>query len=110
METGIYDLNITQHSTYSKVFTCTDKDDIVIDLTDYTADLIIKSSLASTTPILSLSETDGLTLGADGTITVAIAATSTATLTLDKMWYYLELTTGATVTRPLQGDVYLSKR
>lgn len=110
MDTAIYDLKITQHSTYGKVFTVTDNDNTPVDLSSYTADLIIKSSVASSTPILSLSETDGLTLGADGTITVAITATSTGLLTFDKAWYYLELVTGSTVTRPLQGDVYLNKR
>ena len=111
MDTGIYDLKLTQYADYSKIFTCYDADNSLTDLTGYTADLAIRDKQIGTTTLLSLDETSGITLGGTlGTIQIDIASSTSSTLTSNKYWYYLELHTGTITERLLQGDVYINLR
>lgn len=83
-----------------------------VDLTSFTARMMIRGSIDDTDPLVTLTtENGGITLGsADGTITLLITATATAALTFDTAVYDLELVDGSgVVTRLLSGNVTLSK-
>lgn len=88
-----------------------------VNLTGYTAKLQIRSSHDSKAIILELSTSNGrITLGTGGNFTTGainlfISATDTAQLSVcDKVKpvYDLEMTSGSTVSRILQGNVIIS--
>ena len=102
-----YNLNIDAGATYQLTVTWNDSNGDPIDLTSYTARMKLKSAYGGTT-LVSLTDTDGLTLGgALGTIAIVIADTLTATLagtSHTKGVYDLEVeSAGGVTTRILEG-------
>ena len=98
-----------QGETFTRTITWK-TDDVPVDLTGYTAAMQVRSSYSSTTAVVSLTTSNGgLTLGgAAGTIEVFISAVATSAIPAGNYVYDLELTTGTTVTRLLEGQFYVS--
>jgi hypothetical protein len=100
-----YDLTIQQGATFSIVATWAGSNGSAVNLTGYTAAMTLRDSYAATGTVLYLASGSGITLGGTaGTITITAAATATAALAAPSTGVYdLELTTGATVYRLLEG-------
>lgn len=105
MPAGTYNIVCDQGSTLSRVITWKNSSGTPINLTSYTARMQVRDGYSATSSLLSLTtENGGITLGgALGTITLVASATDTAALTPDQYVYDLEMITGSTVTRLLQG-------
>ena len=75
------------------------------NLTGYTATMTVKPFTNSTTTTLLASTSNGrITLGgSNGQVTVTVDATTTGDIAAGRYVYDLVLTTGATVTRVLEG-------
>lgn len=106
-----FDFEIKQGSTLSFYLLWKDNADAVISLSGYTARMKIKAFPGSSTTILSLTSSSGLTItGASGRIDVLISATQTAAMDFTSVYYDLEVEDGGgVVTRLLQGTVSLNK-
>jgi hypothetical protein len=105
------DIAIFQGATFNQtLYYETGDPSAPVNLTGYTAKMQIRSTPQSKALILELSSpSSGITLGGSaGSITLAISATTTAALSAQEAVYDLELTTGSTVTRILQGNVIIS--
>lgn len=103
------DIAIQQGATKSLLLTWVDNTKAPVDLSAYTARLKIRPTWGSSTTHSSLTESSGITLASGSpNITIAWTATQTAALT---GWlrgvYDLELVSGATVTRLIEGFVTL---
>jgi len=106
MSAGLYTLTIEQGATLSLVLTYKDSAGNLVNLTGYTARMMLRSSFTAASSILSLTtENSRIALGgAAGTITLTISATDTAALSAPQSGVYdLELVSGSTVTRLIQG-------
>ena len=105
MAAGTYNIVCDQGATLSRVITWKNSAGTPINLTSYTARMQVRERYDATTTLLSLTtENGGITLGgALGTITLVADATATAAFTPDQYVYDLEMITGSTVTRLLQG-------
>ena len=106
MSAGLYTLTIEQGATLSLVLTYKDSAGNLVNLTGYTARMMLRSSFTAASNILSLTtENSRIALGgAAGTITLTISATDTAALSAPQSGVYdLELVSGSTVTRLIQG-------
>lgn len=106
MPAGTYNIVADQGSTLSRVITWKNSAGTPINLTGYTARLQVRDNYSAASSLLTLTtENGGIALGgALGTITLNATATQTAALTADQYVYDLELVTGATVTRLVQGS------
>lgn len=94
METGNYNITARQGSTFNLNFTI-DTDGTVWNLTGYTAAMQVRKATTSSTAILSLTSTSGITLGgAAGTVAVTASASTLASLPVGTWVYDLELTSG----------------
>lgn len=106
MSAGLYTLTIEQGATLSLVLTYKDSSGNLVNLTGYTARMSLRSTFDAAAAILSLTtENSRISLGgAAGTITLTVSATDTAALTAPQSGVYdLELVSGSTVTRLIQG-------
>ena len=95
-------LRIEKGATFSLTLTLT-QDDAALDLTGYTAAAQMRETLASTdsqafTVAISSPATGGI-------ITVSLTAVQTAALEYETGFWDLEITSGAVVTRLLEGAV-----
>ena len=112
MAAGRYDITIEQGATFSLPISYKDSTGSVVDLSDpdeYTSRMMIKESAGGTT-IKSLTNGSGMTLAASGNnIVVDISATDTASMDFDNAVDDLEIVSGSTVTRVLEGKVKLSR-
>lgn len=89
---AIYNFEIEQDSAFHRVMTWKDQDDNPIDLTNGTATLIARVNESDASPVLSLSNGNGLTLGGTaGTITIDISDTDTDALTFNSARYTLKV-------------------
>ena len=110
MSAATTNLIIDQGATWNITFTYKNSNG-PIDLTGYTAALQLRTNYdaisTSASEFLSLSSpTNGIVLGGtSGTIAVTAPATQTAALTAGEYVYDLELTSGSTVTRLVQGRI-----
>lgn len=111
MKPGTYDFTIYQGATFGRVLTWKDENDVAVNLTGYTARMMIRESVDASSAFITLTtENGGITLGgAAGTITLSISATATAAITQSQGVYDLELVVGSIVTRLLEGSVAISK-
>lgn len=79
-----------------------------IDLTSYTARLMIKDEVDGDNTYVSITSGAGqIVLGADGTIVFNVAAAATAAWTWEYGYYDLELTVGGIVTTIVAGRIHL---
>jgi len=110
MAAGRYDITIEQGATFSLPISYKDSTGSVLNLSSgYTSRMMIKESAGGTT-IKSLTNGSGMTLAASGNnIVVDISATDTASMDFDNAVYDLEIESGSTVTRVLEGKVRLSR-
>jgi hypothetical protein len=111
MTAGTYDITIEQGATYSQVFTWKDANRASINLTGYTARMQARESVDTASTFIALTtENSGIALGgAAGTITLAMTAAATSSLTVFSGFYDLELISGSgIVTRLLQGSLTVS--
>lgn len=78
-----------------------------VDLTDYTARMMIRTGPEAADALLSLTQAAGITLGgAAGTIVVTLTAAQTATLPARKLVFDLELVSaGGVVTNIARGEI-----
>lgn len=122
MAAGRYSFVIEQGATTNFELRYTDSTGTPVDLTGCQARMQIRPNVASTDILLSLSsslQSDGTGLNfsgssnlnppTSGTIAVYISATTSSLLSFDQAVYDLELVSGTTVTRLLEGQVKLSK-
>jgi hypothetical protein len=81
-----------------------------VDLTGYTARMHLRRRVGDEDPAVELTtENDGITLGGTaGTIDLLISAADTADLASGRYVYDLELVTGSTVRRLLEGTITVS--
>ena len=100
---GLYDLVCPQGASFDKTFTWT-IGGTAVNLTGYTAAMQVRVGFDTATTLVSLTNGSGITLGGTaGTIGVAISAAVTTVLDAGSYAYDLELYSGSTVTRLLQG-------
>ena len=99
-----YNLVCEQATTFNFQFTIKN-DSTPWNLTNYTAVMTVRPFVgASTTTVVASTANGRITLGgALGTVTVNIDATTTGGIAASRYSYDLVLTTGATVTRILEG-------
>ena len=99
-----YNLVCEQATTFNFQFTIKN-DSTPWNLTNYTAVMTVRPFVgASTTTVVASTANGRITLGgALGTVTVNIDATTTGGIAAGRYAYDLVLTTGATVTRILEG-------
>jgi hypothetical protein len=120
MSAGTYNIVAEQGATYSKLFTLTNSAGDPIDLTGYTARLQVREKYSSEVKLLDLTtENSGITLGgAAGTVAVLATATQMAAIIVPDLpgtppkrsaVYDLELITGSTITRLLQGKFDITR-
>ena len=124
MAAGTYSFTIEQGTTVDFELQYTDVNDLPINLTGYSGRMQIKSGFANDKPITytSLSSSrypDGTGLNfngssgtkplSSGSIGIYISAVSSSAYTFAKAKYDLELISGSTVTRILEGVISLSK-
>ena len=117
MAAGQYNFTIEQGATLKKQFTYKDSAGAEVDLTNYDARMQIRSSIGSGDKIADLDNDTkgGLRILAatgssvSGTIELHIHADSSSLYTFDQAVYDLEIHSGDTVTRLLQGRIKLSK-
>lgn len=100
---------IVQSTDFSRIFTWRDENDVLINLTGYSARFIIRNEVDSSTALVTLTSSPaaGVTLGgAAGTITIAIDDAVTALLPLGELVWGLQLT-GTTGLKDLllHGDI-----
>lgn len=106
---GRYDPVIEQGATWSRTATYRDSSKALVNLSGYTSRMQIRRAPGATDTLVSLTDGQGITLGgAAGTIVMALTATQTAALPAGTWWYDLELVSGATVIRLLEGRVTVS--
>lgn len=99
-----YNLVCEQATTFNFVFTIKNGS-TPWDLTSYTGVMTVKPFLNSTSTTLSATTANGrMTLGGiAGSVTVSVDASTTGDISAGRYVYDLTLTTGATVTRILEG-------
>lgn len=103
---GTLNLTLAQGSTWSVTLTYKDANGAAINLSGYSAAMQVRVSHAATSTVLSLTSGSGITLGgAAGTITISVTAIATAAIEAGTYVYDLELVTGATVTRLIEGSL-----
>ena len=107
-----HNLYIYRGATLSEAVTWKDENSVPIDLTGFTARMHMRETLEAATPFLTLTtENGGIALGGvAGTIDIIASATATSAITATEGVYDLELiaSDGITVTRLLEGVVFIS--
>ncbi len=122
MAAGKYSFTVEQGSTTSFQVVYKDANGTPVNLSGYHARMQIRETKDSSTVICSLSsslDADGTGLNlsgsagtlplSSGSIGIYISAASSSGFSFDTAYYDLELVTGITVTRLLQGSVKLDK-
>ena len=104
---GIYNIICDQGSTFSRQLTWNDSAGSAVNLTGYTARMDVRTSIdAAGAAVLSLTTTNGRIVlgGTAGTINLTAEATATQVVESGNYVYDLELVSGSTVTRLVQGS------
>jgi hypothetical protein len=107
---GQYDFTIKQGATFQYNMIWKDSDGVAIDLDGYTARMQIRKDYEKELYIELTTENDRITLNNEtGHIDLYISAADTEDLDFKKGRYDLELITGTTVYRILEGIVLLNR-
>lgn len=124
MAAGKYSFIIEQGSTLNFEVQYKDSTSTPVDLSGYSGKMQIRSGFADSNPTtyitlssslasdgtgLNFSGSNGSTPLSSGSIGIYISAFSSSAFTFDNAYYDLEITSGTTVTRLLEGQVKLSK-
>jgi hypothetical protein len=124
MAAGNYSFTIEQGVTVDFEVQYTDNNNVPIDLTGYSGRMQLKSGFANDTPTtyatlssslypdgtgLNFSGSSGNTPPTSGSIGIYISAASSSAFTFVKAKYDLEIVSGSTVVRLLEGSATLSK-
>lgn len=110
---GLYRTTLSQGESFSRTLTWTDSGGNLVNLTGYTAKMDLRSSpVGSTTALLTLTDTSGLTLGgAAGTIVWEMTDVQTLLLPTGTVAYDLRLTSGGgEVTYLIYGTIAVRAR
>lgn len=101
---GTYNITCPQGATFDRTFTVS-IGGTALNLSGYTAAMQVRETYDSTTPLISLTNGSGITLGGTaGTIAVVIASTATEAISDGFYSYDLEITSsGGVRDRILQG-------
>lgn len=100
---GTYNITCPQGATFDRTFTV-NVGGSPMNLTGYTAAMQVRTSADSDTTLLSLTNGSGITLGGTaGTIGVVVSSTASAAIASGSYSYDLELNSGGTITRLLEG-------
>jgi hypothetical protein len=104
---GNYDFNVQAGATFSFVITWQDSDGNPIDVTGYSAEMSVKDFVG--TLVVSLTVANGrITVGGtNGRIVLNLDASTTEALPVGRHVYDLLLTSGTSVVRLLEGQVYI---
>lgn len=80
---------------------------VLVNLTGFTASMMVRTNYTDTTPLLSLTTSNGGIVlgGAAGTIALTASATQTAAIPAGSAVYDIELYTGSEVRKLLRGSV-----
>lgn len=107
MSAGFYAITMDQGATFTLDLIYKDSAGQIIDLTNYTAAMQIRNSYESSTPVLSLTTSNGgiSITGNQGKISILATAIQTAAITAGSYVYDLEITLGTVVSRIIQGPV-----
>ena len=107
---GVLDITVIQGATFNPIFTYS-INGLPVNLTGYTARMQIRPSVDSDTILATLTTENGgiLITPLAGQIQLLMSATRTAALSFVVGVYDLEIITGVSVDRLLQGQVILSK-
>ena len=111
MTAGIYNVTLEQGSTFTRTITYNEPGGSPVDLTGFTAAMDLRASYNSEDVIISLTTENGRIAlgGVAGTIDLTIDAEDMTDLVAPADGVYdLELYTGGTVTRLLQGSWTIS--
>lgn len=110
MSAAIYNATIDQGATWNLEVVYKTDAGVPINLTGYTAALQVRQNYYDTTALISLtSPSSGIVItGATGTINITMTAQQTGSLDEGFYVYDLEITSGATVTRLIQGQFTVS--
>lgn len=124
MAAGNYSFTIEQGATVNFEVQYTDASNLPINLTGYSGRMQIKSGFANDTPVtyatlsssrypdgtgLNFSGSSGTTPPTSGSIGVFISATTSSLFTFARAKYDLEIVSGSTVVRLIEGTITLSK-
>ena len=99
------DLLIEPGVSFSREFTYIDKDGVAPDLSAWTAILLIKRYSNSKTPIATLANGTGVTLGAGGSIAFALTAEETAAIEIPPFMDWGQFPNEGTMTSPRDANV-----
>jgi hypothetical protein len=100
---GNYNIKAYQGATYNLDLTWS-IGGTAVDLTNYTAAMQVRTTANASQSILSLESESGITLGGTaGTIAIEVPAATMGSAIPGQYVYDLELDSGATVTRLIQG-------
>jgi|TARA_B110000285_G_C14787659_1_gene451512 hypothetical protein len=103
IEPATYNIEAYQGTTYTLNMTYK-VDNVVVDLTGYTAAMQVRDTPQATETILDLATGSGITLGGVlGTIAVEVPATDMAAAVAGNYQYDLELDSSGQVTRLIRG-------
>lgn len=106
------DLTMNQGSKFAKNIQVRNSDQTIMDLTGYSARMMVRETYSSVTPLLSASTIDGrITINAPGgVVMINIGADVTGPLTWNSGIYDVEIFTSspAEVIRILEGNISLS--
>jgi hypothetical protein len=93
MPAATYNIIAEQGATFSQTILYTDASETPIDLTNYTAEMHVRTTVASASTIIELSTSDSSIIldGVNGTIELAITATAMSDIPAAKYYYDLEL-------------------
>ena len=101
---GVYDIVCPQGATFDRTFSYS-IGGTAVNLTGYTAALQVRAGYDADTALISLTNGSGITLGGTaGTILVTASAAVTGAVDAGSYAYDLELYSGSTTTRLLQGS------
>lgn len=110
MTAAIYNATIDQGATWTLEVVYKNDEGTPINLTGYTAALQVRQNYYDTTALLTLTSPSGgiVITGATGTIDITMSAVQTGSLDEGFYVYDLEISSGGTVTRLIQGQFTVS--